>query len=91
LGGQGAFGVADLLGARAVPGADLAFARGRAGGELERTDLLARERWLAEGVVLLAGEQAPEQMGEFAGGRDGGDLGAATGADAFIERAQRPG
>ena len=43
------------------------------------------------GVVLAAGEHAPEQAGELARGGDDGDLVAAAGADALVEGAQRAG
>jgi len=54
------------------PGLHLAL-RG-AGGELESTDLLARQGGLRVGVVLLAREQAPKQAGELARGGDDRDL-----------------
>ena len=91
LGGEGAFGVADLLVAQRRRRHGPGPCAGRAGGELELADLVARHRGLAEGVVLLAGEQVPEQDGELARGGDRGDLRAAAGADALVERAQRPG
>jgi hypothetical protein len=62
-----------------------------AGGELEAAQLLLGQRRLAIGVVLAAGEHAPEQAGELAGAGDDGDLVAAAGADALVEGAQRAG
>ena len=41
------------------------------------------------GVVLAAGEQMPEQDGEFAGDGDGRDLVPAASADALVEGAHR--
>jgi hypothetical protein len=46
---------------------------------------------LGVGVVLAAGEHAPEQAGELAGAGDDRDLVAAAGADALVEGAQRTG
>ena len=43
----------------------------------------------AVGVVLLAPEQTPDQAGELAAGRDGGDLRPTASANALVERAQR--
>ncbi len=41
-----------------------------AGAQLESAELLACQRGALERVVLLAGEQAPEQAGELARGGD---------------------
>ena len=73
------------------PGARLGLALGGAGGELEAAQLLFGQRGLGIGVVLLAGEQAPEQASELARRGDDRDLVAAPGADALVERAQRAG
>ena len=62
-----------------------------AGGELEAAQLLAGQRRLLVGVVLFAREQAPEQAGELACGRDDRDGVAAAGADALVEGVQRAG
>jgi hypothetical protein len=40
-------------------------------------------------VVLVAGEQAPEQARELARGGDGRDLVSAAGADPLVKRVQR--
>ena len=69
----------------------LALARRRAGGDLEPAQLLGGQRRLLVGVVLAAGEQAPEQARELARGRDDRLAVPAAGADALIERAQRAG
>jgi hypothetical protein len=68
LRGDRALGVAGLPVAGAVAGADLALARRCSGGELELSDLAARQRGLSEGVVLLARELAPEATRELARG-----------------------
>ena len=69
LGGELLFGVAHLLVGDPHPGG---FARpdGRAGGDLQPPELLGGQRGLLVGVVLLAGEHAPEQDRELAGGGD---------------------
>src|SRR4051812_40620074 len=53
-----------------------------AGLELKPAHLLLRQRRLGEGVVLTAGQQAPEQAGELARRRDDRDLVAAPRLDA---------
>src|SRR3954469_2470100 len=63
--GERAFGLAHRVVRRPDVAAALP-ARG-AGGELEAAHLLGGERGLGVGVVLAAGEQAPEQAGELAG------------------------
>jgi transposase InsO family protein len=65
-----------------------------AGEQLKPAQLLAGEGGAREGVVLLIGEHVPADDGELAGDGDGGDVGAAAGADALVEgahRADRPG
>jgi hypothetical protein len=62
-----------------------------AGGVLELAQLFACQRRLGVGVVLAAGEQAPERAGELAGAGDDGDLVTAARADALVEGAQRAG
>ena len=56
------------------------------GGELEAPQLLAGQRRLGVGVVLLAREQAPEQAGELARGGDNRDRVPAARADALRRR-----
>src|SRR3954463_7410807 len=58
-----------------------------AGAQFERADLLAGQRRALEGVVLLAGEEVPEQHGELAGDSDDRDLAAAARADTLVEGA----
>ena len=60
-------------------------------GKLEPAQLVALKRRPPEGVVLLVGEQVPEQHAELARRRDERDLGPAPGPQALIEGAQRPG
>jgi hypothetical protein len=62
-----------------------------AGADLDQAQLLGRQRGLLVGVVLRAAERAPEQHGELARAGDDGDLVAAAGADALVERVQRAG
>jgi hypothetical protein len=68
-----------------------ALQRWRTGADLEQPQLLRRQRWLLVGVVLVTGEQAPEQDGELARAGDDGDLVAAPGPDPLVERVRRPG
>src|SRR5271169_909486 len=56
-----------------------------AGGDLKAAQLLPGQRGLLVGVVLLAGEQAPEQARELARGRSDRHRVTAAGADALIE------
>src|SRR5690242_15871971 len=70
-------------------GAFLAAMGGQAGTELERSELLVGEGLAGERVVLVAFDHRPAQAHELASGCDDRDLGAAAGADALIERAQR--
>ena len=58
----------------------LALQRRGAGGDLEQPQLLGGQRRLLVGVVLAAGEQAPEQDRELARGRDDRLAVAAAGA-----------
>jgi hypothetical protein len=88
--GELAFGLADRVVGVPDAGGRGCVAAG-AGGELEPAQLLARQRRLGVGVVGLAREQAPEQTGELARGRDRGDGVSAAGADALVERVQRTG
>jgi hypothetical protein len=59
-----AFGVAHRVVGR--PDALAALVARGAGGELEAAHLLVGQRGLREGVVLAAGQQAPEQARELA-------------------------
>src|SRR3954451_22012262 len=87
--GERAFGLAHGVVGR--PDRRRALGLGGAGGEREAPELLLGQRRLGVGVVLAAGEHAPEQAGELAGAGDDRDLVAAAGADALIEGAQRTG
>src|SRR3954451_17169717 len=87
--GERAFGVAHGVVGRPDRGGALGL--GGAGGELEAAQLLLGQRRLGVGVVLAAGEQAPEQARELAGAGDDRDLVASAGADALVEGAQRTG
>jgi F420H(2)-dependent quinone reductase len=62
-----------------------------AGAEFERAEFAVDDGLAFEGVVLVGGEELPAAGGEFAGGRDDRDLGAAAGTGALVERVQRPG
>ena len=62
-----------------------------AGDQLELAELLGGQRRLGVRVVLVAGEQAPEQAGELACRGDGRDLVAAAGADPLVKRPQWAG
>jgi hypothetical protein len=63
----------------------------RAGGELEAPHLLGGQRRLGKGVVLAAGQQAPEQAGELARCGDDRDRVTALGFDARVEGGDRTG
>ena len=91
LAGEVALGVADRACCAIQTPRPALARRGAPAVSSSRRSFLARQRGLAEGVVLLAGEQAPEQAGELARGGDDRDLVAAAGADALVEGAQRPG
>lgn len=72
------------------PSASIRAADGRgACTDLEQTQLLGRQRRLGVRVILTSGKQAPEQHRELARASHDGDLGAPSGADAFIEGVQR--
>src|SRR3954452_10650029 len=60
-----------------------------AGAQFEGTELFARQRRALEGVVLLAGEQVPEQHGELARDGDDRDLAAAPRTDALVRDRRR--
>src|SRR5215216_3818811 len=64
--------------------------RGIASDQLESTELVAVQGRPPEGVVLLVGEQVPEEHAELARRGDERDLRPATGPQPLIERAQRP-
>ena len=90
LRGELFLGVAHLL--AGGPGAGgLAGADGGAGFDFESAELLGGEGGLLVGVVLLAGEHAPEQDGELASDGDDGDVVAFAGPDALVEGMQRSG
>src|SRR6202035_4871822 len=67
----------------------LAALGGHAGAQLERPELLARQRWARERVVLTALDHRPAKHRELASSRDHGDLHTAAGTDPLIERTQR--
>ena len=73
-----------------MPARGLGVFRG-AGGDLQPAQLLLGQRGLLVGVVLAAGEHAPEQDRELARGRDDRLAVPAAGAGAVIEGVQRPG
>ena len=81
LAGEVEFGVAEQ--AVSDPEAFAVLPARGAGGDLQAADLLGRQRGLAEGVVLLAPKQDPEQAREFARGGGDRDLVAAASADAL--------
>jgi hypothetical protein len=58
---------------------------------ISRAEFLAGQRRLLVGVVLAAGENAPEQHGEFAGGRDDRLAMPAARLGARAERVPGPG
>src|SRR3954470_2028229 len=102
VGDEAAVGDLGLFGEFALAGAFGALAVGVLGGEVsssgsacgagaqfDRAELLAGQRGALEGVVLLAGEEVPEEHGEFARNRDDRDLAAATNANALVEGAHR--
>jgi hypothetical protein len=66
-------------------------ARRSAGGQLKLPQLLLGQRGSLVGVVLAAGEHAPEQHRELAGGRDDRFAVTTPTAGAFIKCAQRTG
>jgi hypothetical protein len=78
LGGKLGLAAADFLERVRARRALLAAPRRQAGLQLERAALFDRQRRAGEGVVLVLGDEVPAQLGELAGGRDGGDLGAAA-------------
>ena len=82
--GECAFGLAHPFAGGEDAGLFALQGRG-AGGELGPPEFLGGQRGLLVGVVLSAGEQAPEQRGELA--RDGDDrlAVAAAGTQALIE------
>lgn len=83
---EGAFGVQD----RAVGAPDTSGgfrARGGARGQLVLTLLFLGQRGALVGVVFAAGEHAPEQDGQLAGGRDNRFAVTPPGAGPLIERA----
>src|SRR3954454_14336285 len=84
-----AFGLAH--GAVGGPDALAILPARRTRGQFQAAQLLRGQRGLAEGVVLAAPEQDPEQAGELAGRGGDRDLVAAAGAEALIEGVQRAG
>src|SRR5215211_169578 len=90
LGGELLLGPAQLLVGDPDAGW-LALADGGAGDELEPPQLLGGQRRLLVGVVLAAGEHAPEQHRELACGGDDRLAVPAARPDPQLERAQRPG
>ena len=69
----------------------LALADRRAGGDLEAAKLLGGQRALLVGVVLPAGEHAPERDRELARGGDDRPAVPTPRSDPEVEGAQRPG
>src|SRR5207244_9675970 len=59
--------------------------------QLECPPFLRREQWATPRIILLRGEQLPGKDGQFARGRDGGDLLATPTADPQEECPQRAG
>jgi hypothetical protein len=87
--GELMFGGAHQLAGGMDPGAAAGVA-GCARGKLEVAQLLAGQRRLLVGVVLAAGQHAPEQDRELAGGSDDRLAVPAAGTRALIEGVQRP-
>src|SRR5919202_284985 len=68
----------------------LAAARGHAGAQLERPQLLLGQRGALEGVVLAGRHQVPAEHGKLARCRHHRHLRSAPGADALEEGVSRP-
>ncbi len=84
------FGVPDrLVGAPDASGG--LGPRGGAGGQLELTLLFLDQRGALVGVILAAGQHAPNQDRELAGGRDDRLAVTPPSAGPFIKRPQRTG
>src|SRR5215204_7079834 len=61
------------------------------GGELHTTELLRRERWPGERVVVLGRKQVPAEHGELAGDGHRGDVAPAASCHALTEGAHGSG